>query len=302
VCCAVMLASACGGGTSATSAVSASPSTASPGAGTGGGAGAGSDGGAGGAQRGFPGATGLLAAIDGTTLQVQSTSSQTAVTYTPATTFTNTVAARGSAVVVGSCVQARSTPPAAAAGGATPTPRPSAARGPIVAASVDITAAVNGQCSAFGGLRAPGGRPPGAAAGGTRPSGAPVPNGTRGPGAGRNGFGGGGGFGAFGKVTAVSGTGFTVVSSRPPNSAGTSAATTTVTVKTSAATKYTRTQAANAKALAVGLCVTALGKASDTGSIAAVAITLRPAVNGSCSTGFGRRGAGSFPAAGGADA
>jgi hypothetical protein len=40
------------------------------------------------------------------------------------------------------------------------------------------------------------------------------------------------------------------------------------------------------------LCVIALGKASDTGSIAATSITLRPAENGSCSSGFGRPGPG----------
>jgi hypothetical protein len=54
----------------------------------------------------------------------------------------------------------------------------------------------------------------------------------------------------------------------------------------------------------IGVCVTALGKADDTGSIAATSITLRPAQNGSCSSGFsggfGGRGPGAgTPAAGG---
>src|SRR5471032_1356462 len=88
-CCAVLILSACGSGTSAPAAAPQSPTTASPSVGAGGGAG--------GAARAFPGATGLLAQIDGTTLQVQGADTQTAVTYTAATTFTDTVAAKLSA-------------------------------------------------------------------------------------------------------------------------------------------------------------------------------------------------------------
>jgi len=286
VCCAVMFVSACGGGTSANGAAPVSPTTASPGGGAGAGAGS--------AQRGFPGATGLLAQVDGTTLQVQAADAQTAVTYSAATTFTNTVAAKLSDVVVGACVQARSAQPVSGTGGAAPTAAPSATTGPIVAASVEISPAVNGKCSALGGLATPGGRPPGATGDPTRPAGGPTSGRTRGPSAGGNGFGGNGfgGLGAFGKVTAVNGASFTVENTRPQNSSATTAVPTTRTVETSAATTYTRTEAASAKALTVGLCITALGKASDTGSIAATSITLRPAVNGSCSSGFGRRGPG----------
>src|SRR5665647_1806488 len=110
VCCAVMFVSACGGGTSANGAAPVSPTTASPGGGAGAGAGS--------AQRGFPGATGLLAQVDGTTLQVQAADAQTAVTYSAATTFTNTVAAKLADVVVGACVQARSAQPVSGTGGA----------------------------------------------------------------------------------------------------------------------------------------------------------------------------------------
>jgi hypothetical protein len=296
-CCAAMLLSACGGSTPATGVAPVSATTVPSGGGAGGGGG-------GGVARGFPGATGLLAQIDGTTLQVQATDAQTAVTYSAATTFTNTVAARFSSVAVGDCVQARSARPASGAGGAAPTAAPGATDGPIVAASVEISAAVNGRCSAFGGLRTPGGRPPGATGGPTRPAGAPTPGGTRGPGAGGNGAGGNGfgGLGAFGKVTAINGSSFTVESSRPGSGTATTATTavpTTRIITTSTATTYTRTAAASAKALVVGLCVTALGKASDTGSIAATSITLRPAENGSCSSGFGRRGPGGIPTSAG---
>ncbi len=55
-----------------------------------------------------PGVFGVVAQISGKTLQVQSTSAQTAVTYTASTRFTATVATTRSAVKVGSCVVVRS--------------------------------------------------------------------------------------------------------------------------------------------------------------------------------------------------
>lgn len=278
MCCAVLFVSACGGSTPATVGASGTSTTAARG-------GAGGD--AAGGARGFPGATGLLAQIDGKTLQVQGTDTQTAVTYSAKTTFTNTVVAKLSDVVVGVCVQARSARPASGTGGAVPT----AATGPVAAASVEISPAVNGRCT-VGGSRMPGAGAPGGIGDPTRPPGAPTSGRTRGPGAAGNGF---GGLGAFGKVTAVSGTGFTVESTFPQGSTATTAVPTTQTVQTSAATTYTRTEAANANALVVGLCVTALGKADNTGSIAATSMTLRPAQNGSCSTGFGGPPPGGMP-------
>ena len=287
MCGAVLFVSACGGTTPASGVPVGAPTTAA--------AGGGPNSGAGGGGRAFPGASGLLAQIDGTTLQVQSTDTQTAVTYSAATTFTNTVAARLSDVVVGVCVQARSARLPSGPGSAAPTvapATPAANTGPIAAASVEITPAVNGACSALVGARTPGARPFGGTGDATPPAGTPNPNRTRGSGAGGNGF---GGFGAFGKVTAVNGASFTVESLAPQGGSATAGAPTAQTVDTSAATTYTRTVTANAKALVVGLCVTALGKASDTGSIAATSIALRPAQNGSCASGFGRRGAGGIP-------
>jgi hypothetical protein len=295
VCCAALFVSACGGGTSAGAGATGAPTTATPGS-AGGGAASGA--------RGFPGATGLLAQIDGTTLQVQGTDTQTAVTYSAKTTFTNTVAAKLSNVVVGVCVQARSASSASGTGGTGSTAAPSATAGTLVAVSVEISPAVNGSCSTVGGLRRGGTRSFGATGERTRPAGTPDPGRTQGPGEGANRAGGNGfgGLGAFGKVTAVGGAGFTVESSRPQTSTANTAVPTTAvpstpvpttqTVKTSSATTYTRTEAATAKALAVGLCVTAMGKADDTGSIAATSITLRSAQNGSCSSGFGGRGPG----------
>ena len=278
VCCAVLFVSGCGGGTSATGGASGNSTTAASG---------GPGGDAAGGARGFPGATGLLAQIDGKTLQVQGTDTQTAVTYTTKTTFTDTVAARLSDVVVGACVQTRSARTASGSVGAAPT----ASTGPVEAASVEISSAVNGRCT-VGGFRMPGAGAPGGNGDMTRPTRVPTPGQTRGPGFAGNGF---GGFGASGKVTSVNGSSFTVESTSPPGvtaSTATTAVPTTRTVKTSATTTYTRTKAANAKALVVGLCVTALGKADSTGSIAATSMALRPAQKGSCSTGFGGRGPG----------
>lgn len=278
MCCAVLFVSACGGGTPATVGASGISTTATSG---------GPGGDAAGQARGFPGATGLLAQIDGKTLQVQGTDTQTAVTYSANTTFTNTVAAKLSDVVVGACVQARSAQPTSGTGGAAPT----AAAGPVTAAFVEISPAENGRCT-VGGSRMPGARAPGGSGDPTLPPGVPPSGQARGPGPAGNGF---GGLGASGKVTAVSGSSFTVESTSPQGSTATTAVPTTQTVQTSAATTYTRTEAANANALVVGLCVTALGKADNTGSIAATSMALRPAQKGSCSTGFGGPPPGGMP-------
>lgn len=55
----------------------------------------------------------------------------------------------------------------------------------------------------------------------------------------------------------------------------------------------TRTEPATAKALAVGTCATAVGKADDTGTVAATAISLRQAGPQGCVPAGGfRRGMG----------
>jgi len=55
-------------------------------------------------------------------------------------------------------------------------------------------------------------------------------------------------------------------------------------------TKYTETQTGAASDLVVGQCVTARGKADDSGTVAATALTVSAPVDGSCTTGFGGRG------------
>jgi len=116
------------------------------------------------------------------------------------------------------------------------------------------------------------------------PSGMP----SGGPG-GRGGF----GFGAFGKVTAVSSSGFTVASTMPSFGAGASAgATTDVAVMVDAGTTYTTTKSVTAGALKVGRCATATGSTDDTGAVSAQRISLSQPVDGQCTGGFGGGSAG----------
>lgn len=239
-------------------------------------------------QRTFPGASGQIADISGKTMQVQNTSSQTAVTYTDATTVTDTVTATRADLKVGDCVQVRDAADTATSATGT-APDATAA---ITAATVAISDAVDGACSAAGGF--------GGGFGGQRPDGAQgapaqgAPGGAAGDGAQRA-FRGGGG--AFGKVTAIDGDTVTVESSRPAgmpgDSTGTAAQSTTRAVTLATGTTYTKTVKATTSALKVGSCVTALGTANDSGAITASSITIRPAVDGTCTAAtFGRPGGG----------
>lgn len=234
-----------------------------------------------------PGASGLLAAIDGTTLQVQDTSSQTAVTYSAATTFTQTVPATAADLAVGLCAMVRSVDPGATSPtsptspSATPT-RPTA----LTATSVTLSRPVNGSCTpALGG---PGGGP--GRFQGTPPPGAPDrirPSGA--PGSGRR-FGGGFGSGAVGMVTQVHGGTFVLASTRPAGRDSTAAPTTTdVTVTVTSTTTWTLEKKTTAAALRTGTCVTARGRADSSGTVAATSISIRPASGGTCTGGFGPR-------------
>jgi Domain of unknown function (DUF5666) len=215
-----------------------------------------------------PGASGKIAAVSGKTLQVQSQQDgQVAVTYTGSTTFTRQVSAALSDVKVGDCVMAS----AAMTSGA-----PASSTGSLAATTVRITQAVNGSCAGGpGGFR------------GQRPSGAPSGGpGQRGPG----GFGGG----AFGTVTAVSGSGFTV---KQASFNGGSATSRTVTVSSS--TTYSTTEKATSSAVKVGLCASAQGQKDSTGAVTAQRISLSNPVSGQCSAGLGGRfGGGSGGGAG----
>lgn len=257
---------ACGGGGSTTSAPGGN-GTASPAAT--------------GARQGqrAPGASGLLAAISGQTLQVQGTTTQTAVTYTAATTITQTVPATAAAVHVGLCAQVRGPAPA----GATSAP-PSSPPAVVAATAVILSPAVNGHCTAgFAGGRGAGADPNGSA----RQSPGPRPSRSAGALGRRRPFGGG----AMGEITAVNAAGFTINSARPNGGATPSSATALVTVTTAASTTYDLQQVATAAALKVGLCVTARGAADSVGAITATSLALRPAVSGTCTGGAGGPGA-----------
>ena len=237
---------------------------------------------------GGPAAFGTLAEIDGQVLQVQNQATgQVSVSYSASTAFSRTESVTAAQLKVGSCVTAvgqrtgSSGSPSAAQSRSTSFP----------AATVQISAPVNGSCT----LAGPGGR------GGTRPSGFPSGRPSGFPSNRPSGFpsnrpsgfpsGQGGGFGEFatGKVSAVSGSTVTVQTPARGQQAAS-----TVTVTLTASTTYTETVPATAAALRVGECVSATGKTGTTGAVAATRIALTPAGPNGCTTGgFGRR-----PAAG----
>lgn len=225
-----------------------STATAAPGAAAG-------SGGRRGGSFSFPGAYGRIAEVSGRTLQVQSTTQQTAVTYSGSTRFTIATSAKRSVVAKGVCVRVLSDP--------TATPAASL----VTASSVSISAPVNGSCTTVR---------PGAAARGNRNAAGQPPAGST-P---RYGAGGGVGRGrpVAGLVAAVSRTGFTVTETTAPGATPS----TPVTVTTTSTTTYTEQKVATAKAVEVGLCAVARGTSDSTGTIAATAIALSPQTNGTC--------------------
>ncbi|SDU80327.1 hypothetical protein SAMN04488544_0162 [Microlunatus sagamiharensis] len=218
-----------------------------------------------------PGVSGLVAAVSGKTLQVQSASEQTAVTWTGSTTFTETTKASPSALKTGLCAAVRTT----GGGSASPAAPATPATGPLAAASVTLSPAVDGSCTGgFGGAYG-GGRPSGAPSG-AAPSGAPSGARTASGFAGR---------GTDGKVTSVDGSTFVVAAREPGGTA-----TTDVTVTTSGSTTWTQVTTTSAKAATVGRCATATGRTSGTGALTATTVRLSaPASDGTCTQAFGGR-------------
>ncbi|HNV14413.1 MAG TPA: hypothetical protein PKL63_07095 [Dermatophilaceae bacterium] len=244
--------------------------------------------------------SGLIAAVDGTTMQVQSSTKQTAVGWTATTSVARTAAGTLADIVAGSCVVVRS----ASSDGSAPD-----AGGGVTATSVQVSAAVNGACADVfgGGIRGGGGIPSGMPTG--QPGVDQLPPGAT---VGAPGGPGGrvpGGFGVVGLVTQVGSGTFTVASltrvgdGGPGTASAAPAQTTPVTVTTSASTTVTTTKVAAAGDIAVGLCATAIGPTDDIGKVTATSIVLRDAVNGACTStggfdGPGAPGAG-FPGGGG---
>lgn len=217
----------------------------------------------------FSGANGLIASVSGSTLQVQSQTAQTAVTFSGSTAITATKSVALASVRVGDCVIANG----------------SDADGSLTATTIRISEPVNGECTTGGpqgGLpdRPQGGTPPsGFPGGGTPPSGAP---GGQGPG-------GGAGFTvASGKVTAVSASGLTLSGQLLTVGSGASPSPSqgSVTVIAGSDTTVTKEVAATRAALVVGQCARAIGQADAKGTIAATSINVSAPVDGSCQTGF----------------
>ncbi len=274
----VLVLAGCGSSHSA----SASTPKATSGASSQGGQGTGGQGSAGQGDPGggaFGGGTfGQIAAVTGQTLQVQDSSSQTAVDFTSSTTITKTVTVSLSSVKAGECVTATSAPTAGASSGSSSSPS-------AAATTVAISQPTNGSCtSGFGagaGARSgdrptarptlrPSDRPSNRPSGGFRGGSIAVPT--------------------IGQVTAVSGSTITV-SALDFQTQKTSSKTVTV----AATTKYTEEQKGTASDLTVGTCVVARGQSDDTGAVAATALTLSAPVDGTCTSGFGgggRRGTG----------
>jgi hypothetical protein len=225
---------------------------------------------------GLPGASGLVAAIDATTMQVQGGGAQVAVTYTDATEITATVAGSATDVAVGACVFVQTD----ASGGEQASE--------VNATSVAVTEpAEDGSCQAgFGGGAGFGGQggPPGGMPT-DRPEGAPsdLPSDypSDGPRSGGR-FGGG----VSGVVTGVNDGSFIVEATTFDLPEGDEASpeptTSTVTVVTSESTTWSVEVVTGPEALVEGVCVTAIGEADDTGAVTAESIAVQPAEDSEC--------------------
>ena len=255
----------------------------------------------GGDEPGGNGISGLIAAVSDTLMQVQETDSQTAVTWTDDTVINRTVQVGLDAIALGSCVVALA--PAVEEGSTTT----------AAATTVTVSDPVDGECSArFGGRPGPpsgelaegmeppeGMAPPGGMAPpegmeipgrGEMPEDGDLPEPTERPGGGES-------MAAFGqvvsgRVTAVSGSSLTVETTDADGVTATEA------VETDADTLITTTVAADATAIAVGLCAVVLGETDNRGGMTAATIELSDAGPDGCST---RAGGMRIPTNGGDD-
>lgn len=257
---AALVLSACGGSSGANPPPSAAASS-SAGAGQG-------------TPTGGPAASGKVAAISGTTMQVQNQQTgQVAVSWSASTKFRHQVAVTIADVKAGDCVAA-----------VAPSGTDSSATS-FTATTLTISPAVNGSCTA-GGSGGPGGgrftgAPPSGFPSGKLPSG--LPSGVQGRPVAAV---------AAGKVMSVSGSTL-VIAARQFGSSSTSTTNKTVTVDEK--TKITTEAATTSTSLKVGKCVTAQGKADSAGTVAATSVRISDPVNGQCGIffgGFGGKGNG----------
>ena len=250
------------------------------------------------------GASGSVAALSASSMEVQNTSSgQTTVNWSTATTFSKTVTEAVSALAAGDCVTVTGTP---------------SKQSKTTIAARSITVSSSGSCTLGGrtGTAAGAGGGGGFPGGGFRRAGG---TGASGGGGAEGGtpqrFSGGSGFRngladlaiASGKVTGVSGSTVTVSgisitpgsfargatnsSSKAKKPTAPKTKTETLKITTSSTTTVSATQTAASTDLAVGDCVSAFGPAASNGSVTASTVRIT-ATSGTCSSGFGAFGGG----------
>jgi hypothetical protein len=213
-------------------------------------------------QRG-PAASGTIAAITGTTMQVQNEQTgQVAVTWTSFTKFTHQVSATIAAVKAGNCVTAIA--PSGTSGSAAS----------FTAISLAVSKPVGRSCTgnvANSDGQRPSGSPSLLTPGGSMASGSPsgLPRDA-------------GGAVVTGTVRSVSGTTL-VIAARQPGSNATANKTVTVGPRT----KITADAETTARSLRVGKCVSAQGKTDSSGAVTATSVWISDPVNRQCG-GFGR--------------
>ncbi len=252
------------------------------------------------------GATGTVAALNASSMEVQNPSSgQTTVTWTGTTQFSKTSTESVGSVAVGDCVTATGT-------------ASKSSKTTVAARSLTVTTpSSTGTCTGGAFRSGNTGTPPGGfagrgGAGGFAFRGGEGPSGTRPSfpsGSAANNF-----RKAFssldiasGKVTAVKGSILTVSgitlsggsfgrttrsSSKSKSKKPTLPKTQNLTVTTSGSTTVSATQTAAATALAVGDCVSAFGPAATNGSVTATTVRISSSSGGSCTGGFAGAGAG----------
>lgn len=250
---AVLALAACGSNSNGATAASGgtAPQAGAPSAGSGGG------------QR--PAASGLVAAVDGTTMQVQSQQDgQVAVSWGDSTKFSHTVIAKLTSIKAGACVTAIAT------SGTSQTTS-------FTATTITLSEATTGQCGGPGGA---------GGANGVRPSGRPSDRPTGAP-SGGPGAGVGGGAFATGKVVSVTGSSLVIAAQSMNPSSGSSAPTTNKTITVGSATKVTTQASTTSRSVVVGKCVSVQGASNSSGAVAATSVRITDADNGKCSSGFG---------------
>jgi hypothetical protein len=236
------------------------------------------------------GASGSVASVSGSTMEVQSTAAQTSVSWTATTTFSETATKTVSDVAVGDCVTATGTPA-------------KKSKTTIAARSVTISKpSTSGACTQ--GRFAAGG----SGSGGTPPRGSFPGTGSGGRSAGgRPSFAGGANFAVgTGKVTAVNGSTISVsgtllsqlfnrAAKKPTSKTAKKPGalkTQNLKITTGKSTTLSETVSATSTAIAVGDCVSAFGNPGTTGAVTATTVRITSTGGKTCSSGFGAFGGG----------